>query len=118
MASKFGLPLSNLGVTVQRRASFVFYHRVRDLANNAGLSESAILGSVMAHEFGHLLLGEGAHSGTGIMMADLNAKNFREAEKGELLIFSAEQLTVSARIPRTISHAALGGVDRTSGNLR
>jgi hypothetical protein len=56
MASRFGLPLSNFGVTVQQRASFVFYHRVRDLANIKGLSESAMLGSVMAHEFGHLLL--------------------------------------------------------------
>lgn len=108
MASKFGLPLSNLGVTVQRRASFVFYHRVRDLANNAGLSEAAILGSVMAHEFGHLLLGEGAHSDTGIMMADLDAKKFRDAEKGKLLNFSAEQARrMRARFARTTNLSLL-----------
>ncbi len=56
MASGFSLPFTRFGVTVQHHASFVFYHRVRDLA----MSESAILGLVMAHELGHLLLGEGA----------------------------------------------------------
>jgi hypothetical protein len=102
MASKFGLPLSNFGVTVQQRASFVFYHRVRDLASNTGLSESAIFGPVMAHEFGHLLLGEGAHSDKGIMMADLSPKNFREAEKGKLPTFSSEQAQrMRARFART-----------------
>ena len=80
MASRFGLPHS-IGVTVQQHASFVFYHRVRDLADNTGLSESAVLGPVMAHELGHLLLGEGVHSDKGIMMADLSANNLREAAK-------------------------------------
>ena len=90
MAAGFGLPLKNFGVTLQHHASFVFYNRVQ-LANRAGLSEPVVLGHVVAHELGHMLLGEGGHSHKGIMMEDLRMRNFREAEKGTPLTFSKEQ---------------------------
>jgi hypothetical protein len=56
MAARFNPPLRRLGMTIQGHGSFIFYQRLRDLAKNTGLSEAAMLGSVMAHEFGHLLL--------------------------------------------------------------
>ncbi len=118
MASRFRLPHS-IGVTIQQHASFVFYHRVQALADNTGVSESTVLGPVMAHELGHLLLGEGVHSDKGIMIANLSANNLQEAAKGNLLTFSAEQAQrMRARLARTISHAALGGPDHPPGNLR
>jgi hypothetical protein len=92
MAARFGLPLSNRGVTFQGHASFVFYHRVQELSNNNGLSEPVVLGHIIAHELGHLLLGEGAHSDKGIMMEDLRVKDFRQAGKGTPLTFSTEQV--------------------------
>lgn len=81
MAEGFGLPLKNFGVTLQNHASFVFYKRVQ-LANRVGLSEPVVLGLIIAHELGHLLLGEGGHSDKGIMMEDLRVIHFRQAEKG------------------------------------
>jgi hypothetical protein len=90
MAAGFGLPLKNFGVTLQHHASFVFYNRVQ-LANRVGLSEPVVLGHIIAHELGHLLLGEGGHSDKGIMMEDLRVRNFRQAEKGTPLSFSTEQ---------------------------
>jgi hypothetical protein len=91
MAARFGLPHSKRGVTFQGHASFVFYHRVQELSNNNGLSEPIVLGHIIAHELGHLLLGEGAHSENGIMKEDLRVKDFRQAEKGTPLTFSREE---------------------------
>ena len=91
MAARFGLPPSNRGVTFQGHASYVFYHRAQELSNNNGLSEPLVLGHIIAHELGHLLLGEGAHSENGIMKEDLRVKDFRQAEKGTPLTFSTEQ---------------------------
>jgi len=91
MAARFGLPPGNRGITFQGHASYVFYHRVQQLSNHAGLSESVVLGHIIAHELGHLVLGEGAHSDKGIMMEDLHVNDFRQAEKGRPLTFSAEQ---------------------------
>ena len=91
MAKRFGLPPSNRGVTFHGHASYVFYHRVQELSNHAGLSESVVLAHIIAHELGHLLLGEGAHADQGIMMEDLHVNDFRQAEKGRPLTFSAEQ---------------------------
>lgn len=90
MAAGFGLPLKNFGVTLQHHASFVFYNRVQ-LANLGGLSEPVVLGHIIAHELGHLLLGEGSHADNGIMMEDLRVRNFRDAEKGTPLTFSKAQ---------------------------
>jgi hypothetical protein len=90
MAAGFGLPLKKFGVTLQHHASFVFYDRLQ-LANRVGLSEPVVLGHIIAHELGHLLLGEGGHSDRGIMMEDLRVRDFRQAEKGTPLTFSTEQ---------------------------
>ena len=91
MAAGYALPITNLGVTIQHHASFVFYQRVQLLSNDKGLSEPVVLGHIIAHELGHLLLGEGGHSDTGIMMDDLRLRTFRQAEKGTPLTFSREQ---------------------------
>jgi hypothetical protein len=45
----------------------VFHYRVKQLGTTA--SEAAVLGHVIAHELGHLLLGTGHHSDGGIMKA-------------------------------------------------
>jgi len=91
MAAGYALPITNLGVTIQHHASFVFYQRVQLLSNDKGLSEPVVLGHIIAHELGHLLLGVGSHSLKGIMMEDLRSRYFRQAERGTLLTFSTEQ---------------------------
>ena len=50
-----------------------------------------VLGQIIAHDLGHLVLGEGAHADSGIMKEDLHVKDFRQAEKGRPLTFSTEQ---------------------------
>jgi len=92
MAARYALPTTNLGVTIQHHASFVFYDRVQELSNLKGLSESVVLGHIIAHELGHLVLGQGGHSDTGIMMDDLRVSDFQQAEKGRPLAFNPEQV--------------------------
>ena len=49
------------------RVAYAFYARIEALAKRGGSDVAKVLGIVMAHEIGHLLLGRGAHSSAGIM---------------------------------------------------
>jgi hypothetical protein len=68
----------------------VFYDRVRTLASGDTAPLAALLGRVMAHEIGHLLLGANSHSRTGIMRAFWADRDLSLAAGPELL-FTAEQ---------------------------
>jgi hypothetical protein len=91
MATRLGLPNRKFGVAVPPHVAFVFYERIQNLAKGRGLLESAILGSVMTHELGHLLLGNGSHSADGTMNEVMLREAFRGAEKGVFPLFTAEQ---------------------------
>jgi hypothetical protein len=61
-------------VSADQRSSYlasVFYQRVVALADSGGFSRTDILGCVMVHELGHLLLGSSGHFPFGIMRARL-----------------------------------------------
>jgi len=90
MAQGFRQPASRFGLTIPHHGSYVFCHRVQELSQEIGLSQSVLLGHLMAHEFGHLLLGK-RHSFDGIMSDDLHVKFLHLAEKGMQLNFSTEQ---------------------------
>jgi hypothetical protein len=47
----------------------VFHDRVQGLAERLRLNYTALLGRAMAHEVGHLLLGQARHGTTGLMRA-------------------------------------------------
>ena len=68
----------------------VFYDRVMSLAGNSHAPAPVLLGRVMAHEIGHLLLGPNAHSRTGIMRGQWSDREFRP-DAGPELLFTAEQ---------------------------
>ena len=63
----------------------VFYGRITDFAHSVDGDDSeipVILGDVIAHELGHLLLGPGAHSPTGIMCGHWDRNYLRLALRG------------------------------------
>lgn len=68
----------------------IFYDRILELHHDGRASEAIILGAVMAHELGHLLLGPDAHSATGIMRPQLHFKDFLTPEFGT--VFSQSQV--------------------------
>jgi hypothetical protein len=55
--------------------AYVFTQRIIEVALKGGRDASMMLGRVMAHEIGHLLLSEIGHSPRGIMRAHLDLRN-------------------------------------------
>ena len=54
--------------------AYIFTHRVEDLATHFQVGVARVLGKVIAHEVGHLLLPGNSHSSTGIMCESLDMK--------------------------------------------
>ena len=78
----------------------VFFDRIRDAHSNLPASTSQLLGTVAAHELGHLLLGSHGHTRWGIMEAVWKEEALRQTGMGTFL-FTAEQADLMrARIGR------------------
>lgn len=67
--------------------TWIFYDRVKDFAAEQRMTFERLLGGVMAHEFGHLLLNENRHSDTGLMHGHWS--------RGELLAIECARLVFS-----------------------
>jgi hypothetical protein len=68
----------------------VFYSSAEKLHQECHAGVPKVLGHVMAHEIGHLLLGMNAHSRMGIMRRDWHGPELQRIGMGRLL-FSSEQ---------------------------
>ena len=71
----------------------VFFGSVERLHQECGASVGRVLGHVMAHELGHLMLGTKAHTAIGIMQPHWSSEQLRAISKG-LLVFTPEQATL------------------------
>jgi hypothetical protein len=94
---------SDFGFAVFPGLASVYYKDVASiLAQNGAPSEIPIvLGCIIAHEVGHLLLGPKSHSSTGIMQAQWGLAQIHQAMVGTLL-FTPEQskiLRAQAQMP-------------------
>jgi hypothetical protein len=74
-----------LGEDGTGRYADIFFDRVREAHRADGASEGRLLGTVAAHEIGHLLLGRGAHTWFGIMAPRWSPEQIRQMEMGRLL---------------------------------
>jgi hypothetical protein len=68
-----------------RQSVYVFCERVEALARKHIADTAQILGHVMAHEIGHLLLNDQSHFAAGIMRGDWNLWDLQNASYGYLL---------------------------------
>lgn len=86
--------------------SDVFYPSIEKLCRNFEVNISLVLGGVMAHEIGHLLLGTHAHTPTGIMCPRWGAQELDRVGKGTLLFTDAQAQKIRARLmsPSDESH--------------
>jgi hypothetical protein len=71
--------------------AYAFYGRIGDFAATHRVEIGPILGSVIAHELGHLLLPQGSHSRTGLMSSNWDVHRAQQAAMG-LLTFSGTAL--------------------------
>lgn len=90
-----GLKVSTLGVSFTAedgRGTYanIYHEPIKQLGEKTLISPSIILGHVMAHELGHLLLGANSHSSSGLMHFHWTLEDLMEASRGHLM-FSKEQ---------------------------
>jgi hypothetical protein len=88
------------------RVAYVIYDRVQDIARHAAVVNSAIMAMVMAHEIGHLLLPNGAHSEDGLMRAKWNRADFRRLAFLNLQFSGAQVSTIRRNLTATPPQAA------------
>jgi hypothetical protein len=95
----------------------VFAHDAEQLANRRGMRQGVVLGDLVTHELGHLLLGSGSHSSSGIMYVPWHLKELELITLG-LMVFmpqeaerirtniraraARERATDAAVVPRTL----------------
>ena len=77
------------------------------------IGEGDLLGCVVVHELGHLLLGKNSHSAEGLMRAKWAVAELREAARGNLLFSKSEGERMRAKYL-----SAARGVEEVSSKLR
>ena len=108
-APKFNIALhpDAYGVTYVVRESnrgwlaTVFPDRIDQAAARAGVDRGTLLGLVMAHEVGHLLLGSNYHGDSGLMVAEW--PDALLARKGERWRFSTFEAATMRRVLQSIA---------------
>ena len=80
------------------RYADVFWTRAQELRTNSNADLGRILGSVMAHEIGHLLLGANSHSVSGLMQARWGGGALHRIVTGTLLFSPAQGAYMQARL--------------------
>ena len=81
----------------------VFYPSVEKFRSDSDASPSRLLGHVMAHEIGHLLLGTHSHSAFGIMQPHWQEEELRRIGMGTLLFTPVQARKMQARLTMTMS---------------
>jgi hypothetical protein len=78
----------------------VSYPAVQRSAHELESDDPTFLGAVIAHELGHILLGTGEHSATGVMVARFGWHEIGAAHRGELLFLPPEARRIRAGAAR------------------
>jgi hypothetical protein len=96
-ADAFGVALENAEGGLGFDA-WIFCDLVKDAAAQRQLTRSVFLGTVIAHELGHLLLSTNSHSAFGLMRANWSGKELWAVEHRAMYFSSSE----SRRIQQTM----------------
>jgi hypothetical protein len=77
--------------------AYVFYDNVRRIAEEHRLGH-ALLGGVLAHETGHLLLGSKSHTVSGIMSAHWSGDELRRISEGNIFFAPSQSRVLRDRV--------------------
>jgi len=83
--------------SVSGRYAGVFFGRVASRANGQ-LRTEVLLGHVIAHELGHLLLGLGGHARSGIMAGTWDARTLHQAARGQLVFDQLQRSRIEKNV--------------------
>ncbi len=77
--------------------SNVYFQNLARSSRHPNLSEGELLGCVLAHELGHLLLGINSHSSSGLMQSHWDSSALRAAAFSSLLFTRGQSSTLRSR---------------------
>ena len=77
--------------------AYVFYESVQGIAERYRLGH-ALLGDVIAHEIGHLLLGSKSHAVSGIMSAHWRGDELRRISEGDMFFTPSQSRLIRDRV--------------------
>ena len=101
-----GMSLTTSSATLPTDA-YLFYDRAVKLAAATSTQGPALLGAALAHEVGHLLLGDNSHSGSGLMRDRWVGADLKLLLTGSLLFNRAEEnrlrIAVIHRVSQSVS---------------
>ena len=95
--------LAYLGADGNGRYADVFWPRIEHLQATSKVNAGLILGAVMAHEMGHLLLGSNAHAVGGIMEARWQGWQLQQINMGSLLFLPSQAQQMRTKIIHSVS---------------
>jgi hypothetical protein len=90
--------------TTNGPVAHVFFQQVHDFTRIYHVDLSTMLGHVMAHEVGHLLLPTYSHSPTGLMRGEWDRSQVKDAVQGALTFTDgqAQKMAASALLARDL----------------
>jgi hypothetical protein len=78
--------------------SNVYYQNLARSSGHRDVSDGEMLGYVLAHELGHLLLGTNSHSTSGLMQPHWNSSTLRASALSSLRFTSAQSAVLRSRL--------------------
>ena len=78
--------------------AFLFFDQATEFSRVHQTAAPLVMGTVVAHEIGHLLLGNRGHTSEGLMRAPWSADDWERASSGVLLFSQREAETMRATI--------------------
>jgi hypothetical protein len=78
------------------RYARLYFHRLTELADGRQVRRGVLLGAMMAHEIGHLLLGVNSHSREGIMSIPWDPRMLHQVDLGQLGFTAAQASALRA----------------------
>jgi hypothetical protein len=74
----------------------IIYEQVEQAALKAEIAAGSVLGMIMAHEIGHVLLGDDSHSSTGVMRPQWRPKDFVHGSPADFRFTSGQVKQIHA----------------------
>ena len=105
----FALPDAQLGVHPT-----IFYDRIEQLTHLVIITVPKMLGHVMAHEIGHVLLGSTEHSSAGIMKATWDRTDFQYDPAARMAFSPEQRRAIRQRASLRVAGIATTGVERNA----